>query len=78
MALSWLGESPITSIDDETDRANQLQINYVPARDATLEAHNWTFAIQRFIPAVNSVTPVYGAGQAFDIPPQILRVIAVD
>ena len=78
MALSWLGESPITSIDDETDRANQLQINYVPARDATLEAHNWTFAIQRFIPAINSVDPVYGAGQAFDIPPQILRVIAVD
>ena len=78
MALSWLGESPITSIDDETDRANQLQINYVPARDATLEAHNWTFAIQRFIPAINSTPPVYGAGVAFDIPPQILRVIAVD
>jgi hypothetical protein len=78
MALSWLGESPITSIDDETDRANQIQINYVPARDATLEAHNWTFAIERFIPAINAVAPVYGAGVAFDIPPQILRVIAVD
>ena len=78
LALSWLGERPITSIDDDTDRAHQIQINYVPARDATLEAHDWTFAIQRFIPAQNVVTPVYGAGLAYDIPPQILRVISVD
>jgi len=78
MALSWLGEAPITSIDDNTDRAQQLQINYVPARDATLEAHDWTFAIERFIPAQNVIVPVYGAGVAYDIPPQILRVISCD
>lgn len=78
MALSWLGSAPITSIDDETDRANQLQINYIPARDATLEAHDWTFAIERFIPAQSATAPVYGAGIAYDIPPQILRVIACD
>ena len=78
MALSWLGESPITSIDDDTDRAQQLQINYVPARDATLEAHEWTFAIERFIPAQSATPPLYGPGVAYDIPPQILRVIACE
>jgi hypothetical protein len=78
MALSWLGESPITSIDDETTRAHQCKINYVPTRDAVLEAHDWTFAIERFIPAQNVVPPVYGPGIAYDIPPQIIRVIACD
>jgi hypothetical protein len=77
-ALSWLGESPITSIDDETTRAHQCKINYAPTRDAVLEAHDWTFAIERFIPAQNVVPPVYGPGIAYDIPPQIIRVIACD
>ena len=78
MALSWLGESPITSIDDNTDRAQQLQINYVHARDSTLEAHEWTFAIERFIPAQSATPPLYGPGIAYDIPPQIIRVLSVD
>ncbi|GAG49967.1 unnamed protein product, partial [marine sediment metagenome] len=50
MALSWLGEEPITSLQDDLDRANIMAINYIPARDATLEAHDWSFAIMRFIP----------------------------
>jgi hypothetical protein len=73
-----LGEQDITSLEDDLNRARQMQINYIPARDATLEAHDWSFAIQRFIPPVNAVPPVYGATFAFDIPPNILRVIAVD
>jgi hypothetical protein len=78
MALTWLGEEPITSLEDDLDRALIMSINYAPARDATLEAHDWSFAIERFIPPKNAVAPVYGASAAFDIPPNILRVIAVD
>jgi hypothetical protein len=78
MALSFLGENPITSIDDDSNNAQQLKIQYVPARDATLEAHDWTFAIKRFIPASNAVPPVYGATYAFDVPSDILRVLSVD
>jgi hypothetical protein len=78
MALTWLGEEPITSLEDDLDRALIMSINYAPARDATLEAHDWSFAIERFIPPLNAVPPVYGASAAFDIPPNILRVIAVD
>ena len=77
-ALSWLGESPITSLEDDLDRALQMRINYIPARDATIEAHDWSFAIERFIPPQNAVPPVYGATFAYDIPPNILRVISVD
>jgi hypothetical protein len=78
MALTWLGEEPITSLEDDLDRAQIMSINYIPARDATLEAHDWSFAIMRFIPPKNSIPPVYGAGSAFDIPTNILRVISVD
>jgi hypothetical protein len=78
MALTWIGQETITSVDDDSQRAILCKLNYAPARDATLEAHDWTFAVQRFQPAKNIVPPVYGAGQAFDIPPQILRVIACD
>jgi hypothetical protein len=78
IALSLLGEQDITSLEDDLNRARQMRINYIPARDATLEAHDWSFAIERFIPPVNAIPPVYGATFAFDIPPNILRVIAVD
>ena len=78
LALDWLGEEPITSLEDDSQRALSMKINYIPARDATMEAHDWTFAIMRFIPAINAVAPVYGATYAFDVPSEILRVISVD
>jgi hypothetical protein len=78
LALLWLGEEAITSLEDDSDRARIMSVNYIPARDATLEAHDWSFAMMRFIPPKNAVAPVYGASAAFDIPTNILRVIAVD
>jgi hypothetical protein len=77
-SLTWLGEKPITSLEDELDTAHVMSINYVPARDATLEAHDWSFAIMRFIPPLNATPPIYGASAAFDVPTNILRVISVD
>ena len=77
-ALSLLGEAQITSLEDDLNRALQMRINYIPSRDATLEAHDWSFAIERFIPAQNATPPVYGPGIAYDLPANILRVIAVD
>ena len=60
LALSWLGEDEITSIEDPSSRALQLKINYIPARDATLEAHEWSFAIERFIPGKLAAAPAFG------------------
>ena len=78
LSLTWLGEEPITSLEDDLDRAHIMSINYIPARDATLEAHDWSFAMMRFIPPLNAVAPVYGPANAFDVPTNILRIIAVD
>lgn len=78
MALSWLGEEEITSLEDDLDRARIMKTNYIPARDATLEAHEWSFAIRRFVPAKLEETPPYGVAYAFHVPSDILRVISVD
>jgi hypothetical protein len=78
MALSMLGEDRIQSLDDDSSNAQQLTIQYVPARDATLEAHDWSFAIERFMPGLLTETPVYGASALFAVPSNILRVIACD
>ena len=78
MALGFLGEQPLTSIDDEGNVADQVQIQYIPARDAALEAHDWSFAIERFLPGKLAQAPVYGPSAAFAVPVNILRVIACD
>lgn len=78
LALSWLGEKDITSLEDDSESARQMRINYIAARDATLEAHDWSFAIKRFIPGENETPPEYGPANAFEIPADCLRVISVD
>lgn len=78
MALGMIGEDPISSLEDETNTAIQAKIQYIPARDSTLEAHDWTFAVERFMPAKLTAEPIYGASSYFSIPTNIIRVIACD
>ena len=77
MALNMLGEKSITSLDDDLDRARAMKTHYITARDATLEAHEWSFAIVRFKPAALSEAPVWGPSKAFQVPSDILRVLSV-
>jgi hypothetical protein len=78
LALGWLGANLITSIEDDADEARLCKVNYIPARDATLEAHPWSFAIKRFIPAKLEGDSVYGQLSRFKIPSDIMRVLRVD
>lgn len=55
-----------------------MKLNYAHARDATLEAYEWSFAIRRFIPGKLAQAPEYGPANAFSIPPDIMRVLSVD
>ncbi len=77
IALNMLGEKAITSLDDDSDRARAIKIHYETARDSTLEAHEWTFAIKRWIPSPDATAPVWGPSHAFPIPSDVLRVISV-
>ncbi len=44
MALAYLGQSPISSLKQDNERARLLQLFYNPVRDEVLRTHNWAFA----------------------------------
>ena len=77
-ALTVLGENRITSIEDESDRAETLEAIYYIARDSVLEEAEWTFATRRFLPALSSTAPEWGWSNAFPVPSDIVRVTQVD
>jgi hypothetical protein len=76
-ALQFLGEQPITSLDDDSDRALTMKSFYYIAKDAVLEDANWTFATKRFQPVRNAVNPAWGWNYSYTIPPDITRVTLV-
>ncbi len=44
MALAQLGQSPISSLEQENEKARRLNLFYAPVRDEVLRTHNWAFA----------------------------------
>ena len=76
-ALQLLGEQPITSLDDDSDRALTMKSFYYIAKEAVLEEANWTFATKRFQPVRNAVDPAWGWNASYTIPSDIMRVTAV-
>ena len=44
MALAYLGQSSITSLKQDNERARWLGLFYEPVRDEVLRTHNWAFA----------------------------------
>jgi hypothetical protein len=46
-ALSWLGQNRITSLNDDSFRAELCRENYAFLRDAVIEERMWTFAMVR-------------------------------
>jgi hypothetical protein len=54
-ALSWVGQDPINSLDEDTRRARWCRDNYPFIRDAVLEEYMWTFATFRSDSTVSDV-----------------------
>lgn len=44
LALAQLGQSPISSLEQEDEKARRLNLFYGPVRDEVLRTHNWAFA----------------------------------
>lgn len=77
-AITWLGGTTIISLLDDSQEAKLCNANYDAVRDAVLEAHNWTFAIQRFNLAASATPPQFGYAAAYPLPSTALRVIDVN
>ena len=79
-ALRRLGDDPITSLTDNTERARLCNSFYEDTRDAVLRLHPWNFAITRTSLAKLSDAPAYGFSNQFSLPtsPYCLRVLAME
>ena len=77
-ALGWVGADLITAFTDDTVEAKLCDANYAALRDAVLEDHAWTFAVQRDTLTPLSDAPDWGFSTAFQIPPDTIRLLEVD
>ena len=79
-ALRKLGDDPITSLTDDTERARLGNAFYETARDSLLRSHPWNFAITRASLTQLSTTPAYGFAYQYALPtdPYCLRVLEME
>jgi hypothetical protein len=78
LALSWLAQAPIISLDDPNNTAQLCKINYPLLRDAVLEEGDWQFAFQQAALAQLSTPPVFGTGYLFAQPSDMIRLLRAD
>jgi len=79
-ALRRLGDSPITSLTDDTERARLCNAFFADARDSVLRSHPWNFAITRATLTKLTATPAYGYDYQYALPtnPYCLRVLGME
>lgn len=44
LSLAYIGQAPISSLEQTDERAKRINLFYEPVRDEVLRAHNWGFA----------------------------------
>lgn len=76
-ALLLLGAQPITSLDDNSDRALLCSSLYPTIRDSLLRSHTWACATKRAVLAPDETAPLADYAYAFTLPPDFLRLLAV-
>ncbi len=76
-AMTILGEQPITSLLDNTARARALNAIYQTQRQAEITGHFWNFSIKRVQLPSLTTAPLYQFTQAYQLPPDFLKIIDV-
>lgn len=76
-ALRKLGDNPITSLTDDSERARLMNAMYQETRDSVLRAYPWNFAIARQSLSRELAVPDFGYGYQFILPqePYCLRAL---
>jgi hypothetical protein len=76
-ALRLLGDDPITSLTDDTERARLCNAIYEEIRDEVTRAALWNCATKRQVLASLSETPAFRWAYQSQLPADCLRVVAV-
>lgn len=77
LALSHIGEKPITSLSDDTKPARECNRLYPITRDMELRSHNWNFSIKRTDLAEDGTEPNSEYGHRYAVPAECLRILEV-
>lgn len=76
-ALLRLGDRPINTLDEQTDRAILCANLYAQARDFVIRRHTWNSCIKRVALAPLATGPAFDWSYQFLLPPDCLRVLSV-
>lgn len=76
-ALEKLGEDPIVSLADDTDRAQALKRVYTDSLGAALIEHPWHFAKKRAALPASATAPAWGWTNAYPVPTDYLRLLLI-
>ena len=76
-ALLMLGDKPISSFEEGTDRAALAANLWETARDYVLRRHPWNCAIKRKILAPDTTAPAFDFTAQFSLPADWLRTLSV-
>ena len=77
IALSNLGERPITARNDQNQRARACDNRFDDVRDLVLRSHVWNCALKREQLTSSATAPVWGYDVAYPKPAKMLRLISV-
>lgn len=77
IALRRIGAKPVTALDDTTPNGAIAADVYPTERDSLLRAHTWNFAVARASLTKSDTAPTFEYANAFLLPADFLRVIAV-
>ena len=76
-ALRLLGDDPITSLSDDSERARLVNALYEEVRDEVTRAAMWNCAKDRQVLASLTATPAFGWAFYHQLPSDCLRVVDV-
>lgn len=77
VALTLLGESRISSIDDDIKPAREAKAIFDICRDALLSGYNWSFAKARVQLSAMADAPEFGWDYQYQLPPDCVRIISI-
>lgn len=76
-ALLMLGDTPISSFDDDSDRARLASNIWPTARDYVLRRHPWNCAVSRVVLNPDEDAPDWDFAYQYTLPGDFLRVLSI-
>ena len=78
IALTMLGQQPITALTDTNNRAVMADARYSDMRDTVLRAHPWNCAVKRDSLAKSVTAPDWGYSNTFVLPSDFVRLVDIE